>query len=221
MVARAVVLPLLLAGSGCIPLPLALPPAKVGVGVGQVFGDPAPSQDDGRPISTSETVVELQAAIALQSVFPTQHHRRPGELLVGYSGQYFLRGSFSQRHRHGGFIGLDFFLAQEDAGNRWRSRVLLRSAAEMLWVPGVGGGPGGGGRASVAWELARFERVGDGGSGPRFEGVFQGELSIGAELFGGYYRIGAADYGLLGGGVTFRWPAAFGVGLIPLGGPTT
>lgn len=211
------VLPLLaLAAAGCIPLPVALPPAKASLGIGAAMGNPLPD-DEGAPLSEAEPVVLGRVGVTPQAVWPEQH-RRPIEGEVGYAFQVFTHDLRQNRNRHGVYAGVAVHAGDWWLGRNWRARITLRGFAEYFVLQSHPGDGGGGGWA-LGFEAAQYTRHdGGGGSGLRFSGLAAGEWSIGAELVGGVYSMGGAEYGTAGFALTARWPGLLGVGIIPLSG---
>lgn len=202
---------------GCIALPLAVPPGRGAIGAGAAIGNPLPREDDGTPLSEVEPVIPGRIGIALQSAWPEQH-RRPIEVEAGYAFQVFTNGLRQNRNRHGGFLGVNVLGGHYWLPPNWRVRVVLRGAGELFGLqahPGWGGG----GSWSLGVELAQYSSTSeDSGQGPRIVGFVAGEWSFGAELFGGVYTVGGADYGIAAFALTVRWPGIAGVFILPLTG---
>jgi hypothetical protein len=207
---------LALLASGCIPLPLAFPPGKASLGIAPALGNPLPDVD-GTALSDAEGMFVGRAGVMVQSMWP-EMHRRPVEVEAGYTFHIFTSENWQRRNRHGGFVGLSILAGHFWLGESWRARIVLRGAGEYYALQGLSG-HGGGGSWGVGFEIAQFVSAdGETGDGIRFLGVAAGELSIGAELTGGYFSIAGAEYGYIGIAITGRWPGAFGLGLIPLSG---
>ncbi len=214
--ARLAVFALALA-PGCIALPIALPPAKAAIGIGAAIGNPLPSPDTGEPLSEAEAIVPGRIGVVLQSAWPEQN-RRPVEVEVGYAFQIFTTELRQNRNRHGAFLGVSVLGGHWWLGENWRLRIVLRGAAEVYGLQGHPG-DGGGGSWGLGLEVARFTGSGSSsGQGPRFEGYVAGEWSLGAELLGGVYSIGGAEYGVAAFALTVRWPGLAGVAIVPLSG---
>lgn len=211
---RAATWALAMALTGCIPVPIAAPPAKASLGFGAVFGDPLPT-DEGVPLSRSEGVMVGRIGASPLSMFQPAH-RRPIDIEGGYTFTVFTNERRQNRNRHGVYGGLSAHVGDWFLGQRWRSRMTFRAHGDYLVMqdfPGDGGGVG----WAIGFEAARFtDHEHDGEE--LFRGFYSGELSIGAEAFGGYHIVGAAEYGTVGLAFTVRWPAALGLFLIPLTG---
>lgn len=205
-----------LLAQGCIPIPAALPPAKASIGAGAAIGNPLP-QDDGTPLTDSEVILPGRIGVALQSAWPEQH-RRPVEVVAGYAFQVFATPLRQNRNRHGAFLGVSVLGGDFWLGGSWRARIVIRGAAEVFALQ-AHPGDGGGGSWGIGFEAAEYHSSSDdSGSGPRFLGAVAGELGIGAELVGGYYSIGGAEYGIAAFALTVRWPGLAGVAIVPLAG---
>lgn len=202
---------------GCLALPIALPPARGSVGIGPAFGNPLPRASDGTPLSEVEPVVPGRIGVTLQAAWPEQH-RRPIEVEAGYAFQLFTTELRQNRNRHGGFLGVNVLGGDFWLGEGWRARIVIRGAGELYALqdhPGEGGG----GSVGLGFEIARYEGSSESRSqGPRILGVIAGEVSVGAEVTGGYYVVGGAEYGLVAFALTVRWPGLAGLAIIPLSG---
>lgn len=207
----------LLALAACIPLPAALPPAKASLGIGAAIGNAVPD-DMGNPLSEVEPVALGRVGVVPQSAWLEQH-RRPVDVEAGYTFQVFTSGLRQNRNRHGAYLGVSVLAGDWFVGDNWRARVTMRAFGEYFVLQSFPGDGGGGGWA-LGFELARYSGYSpdDSGDGITFLGWMAGEWSVGAELFGGVYSVGGAEYGTVGFALTGRWPGLFGVGLIPLTG---
>jgi hypothetical protein len=181
--------------------------------VAAAFGNPTPG-DRGVVLSNSETILDGRFGIYPQSLFPDQH-RRPFEIGGGYAFQLFVNNNFSTRNRHGIFGSVDVLGGDWFVDADWRARITVRGIVQYFLLqerPGDGGGAMG----AMGFEIAHFVQS-DGEDGQiKYYGVLSGELSIGLELFGGYYSVAGADYGVFGVAITGRSPGAAGIGLLPL-----
>jgi hypothetical protein len=205
-----------LAATGCIPLPVALPPAKASLGIGAAVGNPLPN-DVGEPLSDSTPVALGRVGVTPQSAWPEQH-RRPIEGEAGYAFQIFTDELRQNRNRHGVYAGISVLAGDWWLGHNWRGRLTLRGFAEYFVLQSHPG-DGGGGSWAIGFEIAQYTKhEGEGGSGVAFLGLAAGEWSVGAELVGGYHSVGGAEYGTVGFALTGRWPGLLGVGIIPLTG---
>lgn len=214
---RHLLVALLALAPGCIALPLALPPAKGALGIGAAIGNPLPSADGGAPLGEVEAILPGRIGVTLQAAWPEQN-RRPVEVEAGYAFQIFTSELRQNRNRHGAFLGVSVLGGHYWLGENWRARIVLRGAAEVFGLQGHPG-DGGGGSWGLGFEIARFTSSDSGeGQGPRVLGVVAGEWSIGAELSGGVYSIGGAEYGVAAFALTVRWPGVAGVLVIPLSG---
>jgi hypothetical protein len=203
-------------GPGCIAIPAALPPAKASVGLGAAIGNPLP-QEDGTPLTDSELIIPGRIGLAIQSAFPEQH-RRPVEVVAGYAFQVFSTQLRQNRNRHGGFVEVSVLGGDWWLGENWRARIVIRGAGEVYGLQSHPG-DGGGGSAGIGFEVAQYSgSSSDTGDGPRFLGAIGGEFGFGAELTGGYYSIGGAEYGIVAFALTIRWPGLAGVAILPLAG---
>jgi len=208
-------LALVLLTTGCIPIPLAAPPARPSLGVGAAVGNPIPA-DDGTPLTDSEPVVVGQVGVTPQAMWPEQH-RRPVEVEAGYRFQVFTEELRHNRNRHGMYLGLNVLLGDFWLGGHWRARIVVRGSADYFVLqahPGDGGGASWG----LGFEVASFVSEASGSAAPPLLGVAAGEYGIGAELFGSAHSIGGYEYGTVGFAITGRWPGVAGVVLIPLSG---
>ena len=96
--------------------------------------------------------------------------------------------------------------------------IVIRGAAEVYGLQ-AHPGDGGGGSWGLGFEIARFTgSASEEGQGPRFLGYVAGEWSLGAELMGGVYSIGGAEYGIAAFALTVRWPGLAGIAIVPLAG---
>jgi hypothetical protein len=203
--------------SGCLALPIALPPVKASVGIGAAIGNPLPRDDDGTPLSTSEPIVPGRIGVVIQSMWPEQN-RRPVEVELGYAFQVFTTELRQNRNRHGGFLGVSVLAGHFWLGENWRARIVIRGAGE-LYAMQAHAGWGGGGSWGLGFEIAQFtSSSGDSGSGARFVGYVAGEWGVGAELLGGVYTMSGAEYGIAAFALTVRWPGLAGVAIVPLTG---
>lgn len=215
---RLVALLLVALAPGCIALPIALPPAKGALGIGAAVGNPLP-QEDGTPLSESEVIVPGRVGVVVQSMWPEQN-RRIVEVEAGYAFQLFTTQLRQNRNRHGAFLGVSVLAGHFWLGENWRARIVFRGAAEVYGLQSHPG-DGGGGSWGIGFEVARFASLSaddDAGSGPRLLGVMAGEWGVGAELQGGVYSIGGAEYGIAAFALTVRWPGMAGLAIIPLTG---
>ena len=203
--------------AGCIPLPVALPPAKASLGLGAAVGNPLPD-DTGAPLSASQAVALGRIGVTIQSMWPEQH-RRPIEVEAGYAFQLFTEDLRQNRNRHGVYAGVGVHLGDWWLGSNWRGRLTIRGFAEYFVLQSHPG-DGGGGSGAVGFEIAQYMQhsSSSSGGGPAFLGLAAGEWSIGAELVGGGYAIGGGEYATIGLAVTARWPGLLGIGLLPLTG---
>lgn len=202
---------------GCIALPIALPPAKGAIGIGAAMGNPLPRTEDGTPLSESEPIVPGRIGITLQAAWPEQN-RRPIEVELGYAFQIFTTELRQNRNRHGAFLGVSVLAGHFWVGENWRARIVIRGAGEVYGLQDHPG-DGGGGSWGLGFEIARFTgSASEEGQGPRFLGYVAGEWSLGAELMGGVYSIGGAEYGIAAFALTVRWPGLAGVAIVPLAG---
>lgn len=207
---------LALLGPGCIAIPAALPPVKASIGAGAAIGNPLP-QDDGTPLTESEVILPGRIGLAIQSLVPEQH-RRPVEVVAGYAFQVFTTPLRQNRNRHGGFLGVSVLGGDWWLGENWRARIVLRGAGEVYGLQ-AHPGDGGGGSWGIGFEVAQYSgSSSDSGDGPRFLGAIAGEFGFGAELMGGYYSIGGAEYGIAAFALTVRWPGLAGVAILPIAG---
>ena len=202
-------------GVGCIPIPAALPPAKASIGFGAAIGNPIPDETGAR-LSEAEGYVRGRVGLTVQSLFP-ELHRRPVEVAAGYSFRVFTNELRQNRNRHGFYGSISGLLGDFWLGDNWRGRVVVRGGAEYLALQSHPG-DGGGGSWGVGFEVARFTRTEGDDNDSFFLGWAAGELSLGAELFGGYYSVGGGEWGEVGLALTGRWPGLFGVAMIPLNG---
>lgn len=201
---------------GCIVIPAALPPAKASIGAGAAIGNPLP-QDDGTPLTESEVILPGRIGLAIQSALPEQH-RRPIEVVAGYAFQVFTTPLRQNRNRHGAFLGVSVLGGDWWLGENWRARVVIRGAGEVFGLQ-AHPGDGGGGSWGLGFEVAQYSgSSSDAGNGPRFLGGLAGEFGFGAELVGGYYSIGGAEYGIAAFALTVRWPGLAGVAILPVAG---
>lgn len=205
-----------LTATGCIPIPAALPPAKASLGIGAAIGNPLPD-DEGAPLTEVDALAIGRIGVTPQSAWLEQH-RRPVEVEAGYTFQIFTQPLRQNRNRHGAFVGVSVLAGDFWLGANWRGRVTVRGFADYVVLQGHPG-DGFGGAWALGFEIAQFMReVSDSPTGISFFGLIAGEWSIGAELYGGVYSVGGAEYGTVGFALTGRWPGLFGVGLIPLTG---
>jgi hypothetical protein len=214
---KACLLVLAISAPGCLALPIALPPVKAAAGIGAAIGNPLPRDDDGTPLSTAEPIVPGRIGVVIQSAWPEQN-RRPIEVEFGYAFQVFTNQYRQNRNRHGGFVGVSILAGHFWLGENWRARIVIRGAGELYGMQAHAGW-GGGGSWGLGVEIAKY--VGtpeDPGSGARFIGYVAGEWSVGAELLGGVYSVGGAEYGIAAFALTVRWPGMAGVGVLPLTG---
>ncbi|MCB9595614.1 MAG: hypothetical protein H6719_23030 [Sandaracinaceae bacterium] len=207
---------LALAFGGCIPIPLALPPAEASLGLGAAVGNPLPSPTDGSPLSEAEPVVVGRIGVTPQAMWPEQH-RRPIELDGGYLFHVFTNELRHNRNRHGMFIGLSVLAGDWWVAGNWRARLILRGSADYL-VLQARPGDGGGASWAIGFEVADYVQVVSDEARPPLLGLAAGEVAIGAELFGSVHTIDGAEYGTIGFAIRGRWPATLGVVLIPLSG---
>ena len=207
----------LLGLAGCIPLPAALPPAKASLGIGAAVGNVVPD-DMGNPLSEAEPVAIGRVGIVPQSAWAEQH-RRPFEVEAGYGFQVFTGALRQNRNRHGAYLGVSVLAGDWFVGDNWRARITMRAFGEYFVLQAHPGDGAGGGWA-LGFELARYAGYtpDESEGGITFLGWMAGEWSIGAELFGGVYSVGGAEYGTVGFALTGRWAGLFGIGLVPLTG---
>ncbi len=203
---------------GCLAVPLALPPVKAAIGIGAAIGNPLPRDDTGEPLAKVAPIVPGRIGLSLQSMWPEQN-RRPIEVEAGYAFQTFTDQYRQDRNRHGGFLGVSILAGHFWLGENWRARITIRGAGEIYGMQahaGWGGGVGWG----LGFEIAKYTSSsgGNGGNGPRFLGYAAGEWSVGAELQGGVYWFGPAEYGIASFALTVRWPGSAGVVIVPLTG---
>src|SRR5512139_3947163 len=116
--------------SGCIAIPVALPPAKAAMGVAPAIGNPLPA-DDGTPYSDVEGMAIGRVGVVIQSMWPEQN-RRVVEVEAGYAFQIFMSDNWQLRNRHGGFLGVSALLGHFWLGENWRARAVLRAAGEIF-----------------------------------------------------------------------------------------
>ena len=165
--------------------------------------------DDGAPLSDSQATIDGHIGVTPLSVFP-ELHRRPLEPEVGYTFQVFTDALRQNRNRHGFYGGLSVHLGDYWLGEGWRARVTVRGFAEYI-VLQAHPGEGGGATWALGFEVARFiDESNDSPSGISYFGLAIGELSLGAELYGGYHIVESgtarAEYGTIGAAITVRWP---------------
>ena len=212
---RALLLLAFLCG-GCIPIPAISPPAKASLGFGAALGNPVPSPVDGSPLSDSEPIMVGRIGVTPQPMWPEQH-RRPVEVSGGYLFHVFTNELRQNRNRHGLFLGLSVLGGDFWLGGNLRGRVVIRGSADYFVLQGLPG-DGGGASWSVGFEIADYVQHASDAARPPLLGLAAGELSIGAEIFGGVHSIGGAEYGTVGFAISGRWPGLLGIVLIPLSG---
>ena len=208
--------PLALTLAGCIPIPLALPPAEASLGVGAAIGNPLPSPTDGSPLSDAEPVVVGRIGLTPQALWAEQH-RRPVEVVGGYLFHVFTDELRHNRNRHGAFLGVSVLAGDWWLQGNWRARVILRGSADYIAHQSYAG-DGGGASWSIGFEVADYVVAVSDDVSPPILGLAAGEGAIGVELFGSVHSIGGAEYGTIGFGIRGRWPGVLGVVLIPLNG---
>ncbi len=201
--------------TGCIPLPFAIPPAKLDVGAAVRLGD-----DEQGAVT-----FPLRAGVHLSQFF-LDRHRRALDIGPGWG----IYPSSSGTLLHGPFLEAGWLhpLAFDVEGSGWRWG--LNTKGHFLFTDDFNSGFGLTLQATMEWtsfttgpfaKCAIQDITGPGDPEPVASdsctiGFSEGEGGVGFFVETSYAKLGGTDIGWVGGGLLFRVPASLGISMVPL-----
>jgi hypothetical protein len=215
-------LPAILACSAAGCLPFASPPLHAHVTGGGALGPLTPPPHIEYPQRVLHTddrsVMQMRFNLAPLGVFSKQLLRR-FDITAGYLADLHFSSDQEDYLRHGPNLQVTYYpfvqrLRFGDGLSKSAIRVGVSIAGEVLFGETFpASGQGGGGTASVSFDLFTFDHgsAGIGGGGAVFA---YGETGVGLVVNGSYRYFNLRHYGLITAGLVFRLPAA--VGFVPL-----
>lgn len=201
--------------TACVPLPFAVPPTKVDVGVAARLGDDEPGA----------ATVPIRLGLHLLQMLEDRHERSydfaPGWGFYPTTSGSFMHGPFFEAgwlhpikydaERSGwrwGVNGKGHYLLAEDLDSGFG--VTLQGTIE--WTSFVTGPFA---ECTVHASTDPYDPDPPGRDSCSI-GVSEGEAGIGFFVETSYAKLGSVDIGWVGGGLLFRLPASFGIVLVPI-----
>ncbi len=201
--------------TACVPLPFAVPPTKVDIGVAGRLGDDEPGA----------ATVPIRLGLHPLQILEDRHTRQfdfaPGWGFYPTSSGRFMHGPFFEA---GWLHPLGF--DAEGSGWRWG----LNAKGHYLFADELDSGLGLTLQATIEWTsfvTGPFAECSVRVSNDSYDneptsaescsiGVSEGEGGVGLFVETSYAKLGGVDVGWVGGGLLFRIPASFGIVFVPI-----
>lgn len=211
-----------LALTGCIVIPVVVPPVRVQQNFGVATGRLA--SDQLRSLSDQHSAFAMTTRIGLHpmQLFPSLFHRQ-FDLGAGYLIEATPTSPLSPFWKHGPYLelGYHFWTVPIDQYNQWFVRASTSVHGDLLFANNLGNTIGFGTGVSLTLELVSFAA----GAGARSSVNDRGDISafvggIGGEWGGGitagidYRTMDGASYGVFNLGLVFRFPGVAGLVLV-------
>ena len=213
------VLSLLALSSGCVPIPFLSPPVRATFNPGIMKGEVLAKHSDGPLEQVSPYLSGRFGAYPLGLVRSLA--RRPADFALGYVVEGTVIDDSPWTLAQGPYVEVAYHPWQR----HWRSghfaRLRLFATGDLLFGAQLDDELGGGVTAGVGiewgqWVADPFAATSRQGKFSAVLGYAQGEGTVGAELIGGFRKIGDERWWLVSFGLSFRIPATLGVWLVQI-----
>lgn len=212
---------LALAATGCVPIPILSPPARISQSAGVAVGQIAPPRDATVADRRASPVLTTRLGVHPQQMFPSLFSRR-FDLGAGYLFEVMPEPGLAHYFRHGPYLELGANLWMAPISESWAVRTSTSVHADALFANDMGSEFGIGVGGSISIELVSFagfavaEAEVSEYDSHALLGAVSGEWGIGLTAGVDYRSVQGMNYGVFQLGLFVRLPAAAGILLVPL-----